>query len=166
VLQTLLHWLNETAFSTHLRESDWTFSLIETVHVLSIAVMAGTIAIVDLRLMGVLFRQQRVSQLTVQVTPVTWTGFVLMVLSGILLFVAQPEKNAANPAFQAKAVLLVLAGLNLIVFHRLVFRGVAAWDERPKPPLAVRLSGGASLALWTTIIVLGRLIAYFPETVA
>jgi ABC-type multidrug transport system fused ATPase/permease subunit len=166
VLQTLLHGLNETAFSTHLRESDWTFSLIETVHVLSIAVMAGTIAIVDLRLMGALFRQQRVSQLTAQVTPVTWAGFVLMVLSGILLFVAQPEKNAANPAFQAKAVLLLLAGLNLVVFHRLVFRDVEAWDERPKPPLAVRLSGGASLALWATIIVLGRLIAYFPETVA
>ncbi len=165
MLQTLLHGLNESAFSTHLRESDWTFSLIETVHVLSIAVMAGTIAIVDLRLLGVLFRQQRVSQLTVQVTPGTWIGFVLMAISGTLLFIAQPEKNAVNPAFQAKAVLLVLAGLNLIAFHRFVFRDVAAWDERPTPPLAVRLSGGASLALWATIIVLGRLIAYFPETV-
>jgi hypothetical protein len=166
VLPNLLHLLNESAFSTRLRESDWTFSLIETLHVLSIAVMAGTIAIVDLRLLGVLFRKQQVSRLTAQVTPVTWVGFTLMVLSGTLLFVAQPEKNAVNPAFQAKAVLLLLAGANLFVFHRFVFRDVAAWDERPRPPLAVRLCGGASLALWATIIVLGRLIAYFPETVA
>jgi hypothetical protein len=166
VLQPLLHALNESAFSTSLRESDWTFSWIETLHVLSIGVMAGTIAIVDLRLLGLLFRRQRVSQLTGQVTPVTWTGFVLMVVSGIFLFIAQPEKNAANPAFQVKLVLLALAGLNLVVFHRFVFRDVAVWDERPKPPLAVRLSGAASLTLWAAIIVLGRLIAYFPETVA
>ena len=166
VLGHLLHALNESAFSTRLRESDWTFSLIETLHVLSIAVMAGTIAIVDLRLLGVLCPQQRVSRLTTQVTPVTWIGFLLMVLSGILLFVAQPEKNAANPAFQIKAALLLLAGVNLLIFHRFVFRDVAAWDARPRPPLAVRLCGGASLTLWATIIVLGRLIAYFPETVA
>ena len=166
VLAQLLHALNETAFSTYLRESDWTFSIIETVHVLSIAVMAGTIALVDLRLLGVLFRRQRVSRVTFQVTPVTWVGFALMAVSGILLFIAQPEKNAANPAFQIKLVLLLAAAANLVVFHRLVFRNVSVWDERPTPPLAAQLSGGVSLLLWSTIIVLGRIIAYFPEPVA
>ena len=166
MLAQLLHALNETAFSTRLRESDWTFSIIETVHVLSIAVMAGTIALVDLRLLGVLFRRQRVSRVTVQVTPITWIGFVLMAVSGTLLFIAQPEKNAANPAFQIKLVLLLAAAANLEVFHRLVFRDVAVWDDRPTPPLAARLSGGASLLLWGVIIVLGRIIAYFPEPVS
>lgn len=166
MLAQLLHALNETAFSTYLRESDWTFSIIETVHVLSIAVMAGTIALVDLRLLGVLFRRQRVSRVTVQVTPVTWVGFFLMAASGTLLFIAQPEKNAANPAFQIKLALLLAAAANLVVFHRLVFRDVAVWDDRPTPPLTARLSGGASLLLWSTIIVLGRIIAYFPEPVS
>ena len=165
MFQSLLHGLNESDLSTRLRESNWIFSLIETLHVLSIAVMAGTIAIVDLRLLGVSFRQQPVTRLTQQVTPITWIGFSLMAASGTLLFIAQPEKNAANPAFQIKLVLLVLAGLNLVVFHRLVFRDVARWDSQPTPPVAARLSGGASLALWATIIVLGRLIAYFPEPV-
>ncbi|MEI9889321.1 MAG: DUF6644 family protein [Caulobacteraceae bacterium] len=165
MLAQWLHTLNESALSTGIRESDWTFSLIETVHVLSIAVMAGTIALVDLRLLGVLFRRQRVSRVTVQVTPVTWTGFALMAVSGVLLFIAQPEKNAANPAFQAKAALLIVAGLNLVVFHRFVFRTVGDWDHQPSPPIAARLSGGLSLALWATIIVLGRVIAYFPESV-
>ncbi|MGZ3274055.1 MAG: DUF6644 family protein [Caulobacteraceae bacterium] len=160
-----LHILNETAFSTRLRESDWTFSLIETVHVLSIAVMAGTIALVDLRLLGVLFRRQRVSRVTAQVTPVTWIGFALMAASGTLLFVAEPDKAAANPAFQIKLALLVAAAINLVVFHRLVFRTVVVWDERPTPPRAARLCGAASLLLWGAIIVLGRVIAYFPEPV-
>jgi hypothetical protein len=165
VLAPLLHSLNESAFSTWLRESDWTFSAVETVHVLSITAMAGTIALVDLRLLGLLFRHQRVSRVTRQVTPVTWIGFGLMAISGTLLFVAQPEKNAANPAFQVKVVLLLLAALNLLAFHRLVFRTVEVWDEQPTPPAAARFSGAASLLLWTTIIVLGRVIAYFPEPV-
>jgi hypothetical protein len=164
VLSSLLHQLNESAFSTNLRESNWTFSWIETAHVLSIALMGGTIAIVDLRLLGVLFRQQPVSRLVEQITPVTWTGFAVMVVTGTLLFAAQPERNAANPAFQIKLVLLALAGLNLTAFHRIVFRDVAVWDDRPTPPVAVRLSGAASLLLWAAIVVLGRLIAYFPES--
>lgn len=166
MLAQWLHALNETAFSTRLRESDWTFSIIETVHVLSITVMAGTIALVDLRLLGVLFRRQRVSRVTVQVTPVTWVGFALMAVSGTLLFIAQPEKNAANPAFQIKLVLLLAAAINLGVFHRLVFRDVGAWDQRPTPPASARLCGAVSLLLWATIIVLGRIIAYFPEPVS
>jgi K+ transporter len=166
VLAQLLHALNETAFSTRLRESDWTFSIIETVHVLSITVMAGTIALVDLRLLGVLFRRQRVSRVTVQVTPVTWVGFALMAASGTLLFIAQPEKNAANPAFQVKLVLLLAAAINLAVFHRLVFRNVGAWDDRPTPPRTAQVCGAVSLLLWATIIVLGRIIAYFPEPVS
>ena len=161
-----LHALNETAFSTRLRESDWTFSAIETVHVLCIGLMAGTIALVDLRLLGLLFRRRPVSRVTRQVTPVTWIGFGLMAVSGTLLFVAQPEKNAANPAFQVKLVLLMLAAVNLVVFHRLVFRTVGVWDERPTPPVGARLCGAASLLLWSTIIVLGRVIAYFPEPVS
>ncbi len=166
VLAQAFHALNETAFSTSLRESEWTFSWIETAHVLSLAVMAGTIAVVDLRLLGVSFRQQPVSRLVTQVTPVTWVGFALMVLTGALLFAAQPEANAGNPVFQIKLVLLAVAGLNLLSFHRLVFRDIAVWDTLTKPPLKVQLSGAASLALWTVIIVLGRLIAYFPEPVA
>jgi hypothetical protein len=166
VLAQLLHSLNESAFSTRLRESDWTFSVIETVHVLSIAVMAGTIALVDLRLLGVLFRRQRVTRVTIQVTPVTWIGFALMAASGVLLFIAEPEKAAANPAFQVKLMLLAAAAINFLVFHRLVFRDVAVWDERPTPPPAARLSGAASLLLWSAIIVLGRVIAYFPEPVS
>lgn len=165
VLEQILHALNETTFSTSLRESEWTFSWIETAHVLALAVMAGTVAVVDLRLLGVSFRQQPVSRLVNQVTPVTWIGFALMVITGALLFVAQPESNAGNPVFQIKLALLAVAGLNLLSFHHIVFRDVAVWDNLVKPPLKVQLSGAASLALWSVIIVLGRLIAYFPEPI-
>ncbi len=163
VVTALFHTLNESGFSTALRESDWTFSWVETVHVLALAVMAGTIAVVDFRLLGLAFQRQPVSRIIDQVTPVTWFGFLLMAASGALLFAAQPEKNAVNPAFQIKMLLLVLAGLNLVTFHRFVFKDFSGWDDRVRPPFTVRLAGGVSLGLWAAIIVLGRLIAYFPE---
>ena len=166
MLAQLLHALNETAFSTRLRESDWTFSIIETVHVLSITATAGVIALVDLRLLGVLFRRQTVSRVIRQATPISWIGFALMAVSGSLLFISEPEKCAANPAFQLKLGLLAAAAVNLAVFHWLVFRDVDVWDQRPTPPPAARLSGAVSLLLWGAIIVLGRVIAYFPEPVS
>lgn len=72
--------------------------------------MAGAIAVVDFRLIGVAFQRQPVSRLVHQVTPVAWVGFLLIAVSGALLFAAQPEKNAVNPAFQIKMLLLTLAG--------------------------------------------------------
>ena len=131
----------------------------------ALAVMAGTIAVFDLRLLGLSFRTRPVSRLINQVTSVTWIGFALMVITGGLLFAAQPESNAGNPAFQIKLVPLAFAGLNLLWFHRRVFRHIAVWDHLVKPPSKVRLSGAASLALCSAIIVLGRLIPYFPEPI-
>ena len=72
---------------------------------------------------------------------------------------------ALPPAYAGMLVLLALAGLNLVSFHRVVFRDIAVWDNLVKPPLKVQLSGAASLALWSVIIVLGRLIAYFPAPI-
>ncbi len=153
------HWLYETSFATGIRESDWSFSLIETVHVLGIGLMAGTIAIVDFRLLGLVFRSQPVSRVLAQILPVTWVGFVLMATSGAVLFVAEAEK-LLHWVFGAKLVLLVLAGLNPLVFHTTVYRHVEGWDLQASVPTRARIAAVVSLALWTGIIVLGRAIAY------
>ena len=159
----LLNRLNETAFSTAIRESDYWFSAIETVHVLGLALMAGTIAVVDLRLLGVVFRGQRADQLLSRVLPVTWTGFAVMAVSGGLLFVSEAAKLYGNPAFWVKMGLLVIAGLNPLVFHSTVYRSVGDWGAEVAAPRPARLAAASSLLLWTTIIVVGRVIAYFPE---
>jgi hypothetical protein len=137
------------------------FLWIETVHVLGIALLAGTVAIVDLRLLGLILKRERVSQVAGQILPLTWVGFAAMVGSGVLLFLAEAAKSYYNTAFRFKMLLLIIAGLNPLIFHRTVYRNVAHWDEAVAAPWRARLTACLSLTLWSGIIVAGRAIAYF-----
>jgi hypothetical protein len=117
---TILHicqWLYDSPLGTSIRESDFTFDLIESAHVLGITLVAGTISIVDLRLLGIVLKKDEVSDVVTQVLPLTWTGFAVMVTSGVLLFWSEAAKMYFNPAFRLKLILLVLAGLNPLIFH-------------------------------------------------
>ena len=152
--------LNGTTLATAIRESDTVFPVIETVHVLAIALLAGTVAIVDLRLLGLVLKRERVSQVAGQVLPLTWAGFAAVFLSGALLFLAEAAKSYANPAFRFKMLLLIVAGLNPLVFHATVYRGVALWDDAPVAPRRARLAAALSLIPWSAIIAAGRAIAY------
>jgi hypothetical protein len=157
----IIHWLNATPLATSIRESDFVFPLIETVHVLAITLLAGTVAAVDLRLLGVILKREKVSEVAEQVLPLTWVGFAVMMVTGALLFLSEAQKSYGNLAFRAKMVLLILAGLNPLIFHSTVYRSVGAWDDAPVVPRRARAAAIASLALWSGIIIAGRAIAYF-----
>lgn len=157
----LFQWLNDTQFATAIRESDLIFPLIETVHVLAIALLAGTVAIVDLRLLGLVLRREPVSSVAGRILPLTWIGFAAMFVSGVLLFLAEAAKSYGNTAFRIKILLLVLAGLNPLIFHSTVYRRVAEWDQDTTLPAQARVAAVASLTLWTGIILAGRAIAYY-----
>jgi hypothetical protein len=157
----ICQWINATSFATSIRESDWVYPIIETVHVLAIALLVGTVAIVDLRLLGIVLQRERVSRVAGQVLPLTWAGFVAMFASGTLLFVAQASKSYVNPAFRIKMLLLLLVGLNPLIFHSTIYRSVGAWDGRTVAPGRARLAAVLSLCLWSGIIVAGRAIAYY-----
>nr|NIW23614.1 hypothetical protein [Gammaproteobacteria bacterium] len=83
-----------------------------------------------------------------------------MLLSGSLLFYSTPLDRYGNLFFRAKLVCLVLAGLNVLVFHKTAYTRVAGWDRDLLPPHTARIAGGLGLALWVSIIVLGRMMAY------
>jgi hypothetical protein len=157
----LCEWLHDSAIGTSIRESTYAFPIIETAHVLGITLLVGTIAVVDLRLLGILFRRERVSSIVRQVLPLTWSGFVVMFVSGFLLFWSEAEKAYVNPIFRIKLLLLLLVGLNPLIFHSTVYRRVAAWDDALVAPLQARVTAVLSLTLWSATIVAGRAIAYF-----
>jgi hypothetical protein len=160
-LLPIIQWLNSTLLATSIRESDFVFPLIETVHVLAITLLAGTVAAVDLRLLGVILKREKVSEVAEQVLPLTWIGFAVMMVTGALLFLSEAQKSYGNMAFRAKIVLLILAGLNPLIFHSTIYRSVCAWDDAPVVPLRARAAAIASLTLWSGIIIAGRAIAYF-----
>jgi hypothetical protein len=160
-LLPIIQWLNSTSLATSIRESDFVFPLIETVHVLAITLLAGTVAAVDLRLLGVILKREKVSEVAEQVLPLTWIGFAVMMVTGALLFLSEAQKSYGNMAFRAKIVLLILAGLNPLIFHSTIYRSVCACDDAPVVPLRARAAAIASLTLWSGIIIAGRAIAYF-----
>ena len=136
------------------------WGLLEGSHVLSLMLFAGTIFLVDLRLLGVGFKKTPISVISDRILPLTVFGFVLMVVTGVLLFYAKPLLYYHNLWFRLKLVFLVLAAINIMWFHFRVQRTMPAWDTSPKPPAAVRASGLISLTAWILVITFGRFIAY------
>ena len=159
--QHFCEMLYQSSFGTMLRESNNAFSVIESVHVLSITLLVGTIAVLDLRMLGFILRSVSVSRLARSVLPLSWSGFAVSVASGVLLFWAEAAKMYVNPSFRAKLVLLVLAGFNALVFHTTIYRRAQEWGTLQVCPMRARVNAIASLTLWSGVIIAGRAIAYF-----
>ncbi len=140
--------------------SEWVFPIVETLHVLSLATVFGSIAMVDLRLLGLGSRQSRVSGLTAEVLPWTWTAFLIAAMTGSLMFISKAPVYWVNTQFQLKFVAMVLAGVNMLVFHFGIHRRVAEWDTTLPTPLAARAAGATSIVLWTVVIFMGRWIGF------
>lgn len=159
-MSSFMQWLAEHEWSIALHESQYGYAVVESVHVWALCLFVGFAVLLDLRLLGLVFRDVPVTHMIRRVLPWTKAGFAVMVVSGVLLFFAIPFRTYHNVFFRAKAVLLVLAGLNAFVFHTRTFHSVDAWDSVVPPPRAARLAGLASLMLWAAIVVSGRMIAY------
>lgn len=155
-----VEWLASTRWSIALHESQYAYAIVESVHVWALCLFVGFAVVLDLRLVGLIFRGVPIGDLTDRLLPWTKLGFAVMVISGILLFYAIPVRTYHNVFFRVKAVLLILAGLNAWIFHNGVARRAPGWDVAVKPPRGVRLAGMFSLALWTAVVFSGRLIAY------
>jgi hypothetical protein len=162
-LLSICQWIQQTPTSTGIRESVWVFPIIESAHLLSLAVSVGTIVFVDLRLVGAAMRRQPVTDVIEQLQPWALRGFAMMFLTGGLLFWSEPLRCYNSVFFQAKFLLLFLLGINALAFHRTVYRSVAAWDKALEVPFRAKLAGYVSLTLWMSVIVLGRGIAYFSK---
>jgi hypothetical protein len=158
-LEQALTRLQDLSFPTQIRESDWLFPTIETVHVFALVLVVGTIMTVDLRLLGVANKERPFSQVAAEMLPWTWTAFAIAALAGMLMFSSKALTYYSNIPFRLKMVCLLLAGINMVMFHWLGTRNLEAWD-RGRPPRAAKLAGGASLLLWTTIVAAGRWIGF------
>jgi hypothetical protein len=158
----LCQWVDSTRLSVILRQSRWMFDALDVTHTLGIVLVAGTILLVDLRLLGLGLRRAQVSDVVSRIVPWTLSGFGLMFVTGGLLFCSEAVKMYGSPAFRIKLVMLSLAGLNALAFHLTIYRQAAAWDSETALPARARLAGLVSLLLWIGIIAAGRAIAYGP----
>lgn len=140
--------------------SPWAFPTIESVHVIAIVTVIGTIMIMDLRLLGVASRDCAVTETSRDTLPWTWGAFVVAAITGALLFVSKAHIYAIDPWFLSKMVLIVIAGLNMAVFHVFTWRSVGNWDCNCAVPLPGKIAGGLSLFFWVLVVFTARLIGF------
>jgi hypothetical protein len=139
---------------------EWLFPIIETIHVLGLATVFGSILMVDLRLLGWTSRSVAVSRLSSEVLPITWGAYAVAAITGSLMFIAKAHNYFFNLQFELKFLCMLLAGINMLIFHYGIYRTVPAWDSRLPPPIAARSAGAVSVILWMGVVFFGRWIGF------
>ena len=136
------------------------FPMIESIHVVAISLLLGTVLMVDLRLIGVAARRYSLAQLSKELLPWTWTSFWVAVLTGVAMFITRAASHIVNPAFQIKMLLLILAGANMLLLHRLFLTAPDKLKQFHAPTNEMKISGTLSLGLWIGITLSGRWIGH------
>ena len=156
----LCQWLEQSSLGNEVRDSSWLFPLIETIHLFGIVVLVGATSALDLRLLGLAMKREPVAKLARQMLGWTWAAFMVMVVTGFLMFSSEATRCWENTAFRYKMAMLLLAGLNALIFHITSYRQVDRWDSASRTPTAAKIAGVFSVLLWFGIVAAGRLIAF------
>ncbi len=157
-MTTAVHAIESSGLGRMMRESLWAYPIVETLHIIGLATVYGSILVVDLRLLG-LSRGVCVSRLARHALPWTLGAFVLVLCTGLMMFTAHTADFLGNEVFMLKMGLILTAGLNAWLLHRGAMRAAGSWDTG-MPPSRVRWAAALSIALWTGVIACGRFLAY------
>ena len=160
LLHDLIAFFEDSALADNIRENDLLFPLIESIHVVAICLVVGSILFVDLRLLGLASVHRSVSRVTGGILALTWSAFAVALTSGGLLFISNATKYLANPYFVAKLLLIAAAGLNMMIFHGISAKDMPEWENKARLPLRARFAGGLSILLWIAVVACGRWIGF------
>jgi hypothetical protein len=152
--------LESSNLATGIRDSLYLFPLIESFHVIGLTLVFGTIAIVDLRLLGIASNRRPFTRMTSDIMKWTWAAFFMTATTGVLMFITNANVYYQNFFFRTKIVLLALSGMNMLMFELTAGRTVHRWDKDAAAPLAGKTAAVLSLLLWMTIIFMGRWIGF------
>ena len=148
-------WVQGLPLSEYIGFTAW-FPFLESIHVLAVGLVLGSILMVDLRLLGVAGLNYPVSRMTRELIPWTWVAFFVAAVTGVGMFMTHASAYAYNPALQVKMALLLLACANMALFQFRTFRNIEVWDAAAATPVGARLAGAASLLFWAAIVLAGR----------
>jgi hypothetical protein len=160
-------WLAEVTGSVErsgiadaVRATPYVYPILESLHILGIALLVGSALAVDLRLMGIGRNVLRVTVVFRYLLPLSHLGFTVVAATGAAMFTAIALSVSSSPAAPWKFGLIAIAAVNIAVFHTGVYRTVHAWDLHARPPLRAQLAAVVSALTWTGVIVAGRFLAY------
>ena len=160
MLRSWFEWVDAFPSSIAFRESLYGYPFLLTTHVISMCLFAGLVVMMDLRLVGIGNRRTPISEIQRRLFPWQMVGFTVNLITGALLFYGQPMRYYGKALYWTKLSLMILAGINALVFHLTTYRSVRDWDTDPVPPVSARLAGYFGLFLWAGVVAFGRLTAY------
>jgi hypothetical protein len=155
-----LEWLQATPLARTIAENEVLFPWIESIHVLAIVLVVGTISIIDLRLLGIASLDRATDRLMRHVLPLTWGAFAIAATTGALMFSSNAKAYAHNFYFQGKLMLLVVAALNMATFHWIGIADIDRWGATRQTPVAAKAAGAISLTVWIAVVVFGRWVGF------
>ena len=161
-----LEWLEASGLATRIRDSNYLFPLLESTHVFGLALVFGTISIIDLRLLGIASTQRPFQRMASDILKWTWAAFVLTALTGALMFITNAPVYYHNFFFRTKMVLLALSGINMLVFELTAGRTIHGWDRAPSAPRVGKAVAALSIVMWIGIIFMGRMIGFTTSRAA
>ena len=163
MLQIFSKWLGATAASALIQNVSWIIPLVQTIHILAISIILSSVAMLDLRLLGLAGKRVTISGMAERFLPWIWGALVVLASTGAILITGEPDRSLLNPAFQIKMALVVAAIVVTLIFQHTVRRNAAFWDLSPARRRSARLTALISLAIWLAIAICGRLIAYVGQ---
>ena len=160
MLKILAEQISDTRISAFIQNVLWIIPTVQTVHILAIAVVLSSVAMIDLRILGLVGKNQPMEEVADRFVPWVWVALVVLAISGVILVAGEPVRSLPNPAFQLKMAMLLCAITVTAAFQMTVRRNMPAWADGANPALGMRVFAVATFCLWVAIAVAGRWIAY------
>jgi hypothetical protein len=155
-------WISNTPLSLMIQENFWAIPTIQTIHILAIAGLFGSALMMNLRVLGLTGGGRTIAETAGRYMPWVWWGLLFLVVTGILMVIGEPVRELINPVFWIKMVLVLLAVLLTLGFHRGLRRAMAEGEAMREVGVGMRVGAAGIILLWCTIMVAGRWIAYAP----
>lgn len=159
-MQALIHWIMGTSASKTVANVAWIIPAVQTIHILAISVVISTMAMLDLRLMGLTAKRYTIRAVADRFLPWMWLSVIVLLITGVILITGEPDRALGNWVFQTKMALLIAVLAISWGFNRALKRDLTAWDGDSRHETAAKVTGLVSLLLWIGIVVAGRWIAY------
>jgi hypothetical protein len=157
VIQEFCEWLAATPLSQNIQDTFWVIPTVQTVHIVSIAIVMTSMAMLDLRLMGIAGRRQSLTDMAGRFLPWVWIALVVLLCSGTILIIGEPGRELQNIMFWIKMSSIATVVVLTLIFQQVLRRNKSYWDRHR---VAATLLGAVSLVIWVTIVAAGRWIAY------
>jgi len=157
VIKEFCAWLAATPLSEHIQDAFWVIPTVQTVHIVSIAIVMTSMAMLDLRLVGIAGRRQTLTEMAHRFLPWVWIALIVLLCSGTILIIGEPGRELQSVVFWIKMSLLVAALILTLIFQTVLRHRKGFWENHRA---VAALLGSVSLVIWIGIVAAGRWIAY------